>query len=211
MTQQPDGPAQQPDRPVQQADFEELADHVDEIRVKLLGLEQRVDTVGRSVGDLFDEVAGLGGDDTDDQEQTDNPDEDQGDEEKDEVPVFILYHDSGSPAEQAELAQLAHWVHTILVPNYVTEISPAQPWCAQWWEHPQAVARLHALWMAWLELSVPEAGFTGPSVWHRDHLDDAFSRLRSQEGPFLRCMIGSDSEEHFASRPVTIAVFDPVT
>ncbi|MGW7172259.1 DUF4913 domain-containing protein [Streptomyces xanthophaeus] len=37
---------------------------------------------------------------------------------------------------------------------------------------PVAVARLHALWLAWQELTDPATcGHTGPGVWHRDHLD----------------------------------------
>ncbi|MFB7356113.1 DinB/UmuC family translesion DNA polymerase [Streptomyces gardneri] len=36
----------------------------------------------------------------------------------------------------------------------------------------RAIARLHALWLAWQELTDPATcGYTGPSVWHRDHLD----------------------------------------
>ncbi len=73
---------------------------------------------------------------------------------------------------ETELTALDAWVKHVLAPNYLNEVTSQAPWCARWWEHPQAVARLHALWVAWQELTTPEAGgWTGPSVWHRDHLD----------------------------------------
>ncbi|MET9991078.1 DUF4913 domain-containing protein [Streptomyces mutabilis] len=65
------------------------------------------------------------------------------------------------------------------------------PWCPRWWEHLEAVARLHALWLAWQELTDPRAGAVGPSVWHRDHLAPAMSELRDPAGPFAGCKEGS--------------------
>jgi hypothetical protein len=78
-------------------------------------------------------------------------------------------------------------VHYLFLPVYGREISTTRPWCTKWWEHPEAVARLHALWLAWQQLTDAEAGLSGPSTWHRDHLDQALVHLRAPDGPFAAC------------------------
>ncbi|SOD67446.1 protein of unknown function [Streptomyces zhaozhouensis] len=94
---------------------------------------------------------------------------------------------SGEKYDQ-ELASLSIWVEYVLVPVYLAEVSTAAPWCERWWEHVPAVARLHALWLAWQELTTPEVGgYTGPSVWARDHLRPTMDDLRSPSGPFAAC------------------------
>ncbi|WP_424534219.1 DUF4913 domain-containing protein [Sphaerisporangium viridialbum] len=110
-------------------------------------------------------------------------------------PTFLLLLDD----EQllAELPLLAMWVHEILVPYYVIEPTPGLPWCPQWWEHPEALARLHALWLAWQELTDPAAGgFTGASIWHRDHLDPALAVLRAPDGPLAGCTTDPRRPQH---------------
>jgi Domain of unknown function (DUF4913) len=97
------------------------------------------------------------------------------------------------------LDALDEWVRQVLVPTYVTGVEPStsQPWCAHWWRHPQAKARLYAVWMAWQELTDPMVGgMTGPSVWQRDHLDPALDRLRSPVGPFAACLTHPDRPRH---------------
>ncbi|MGW2563029.1 DUF4913 domain-containing protein [Streptomyces sp. NPDC001514] len=69
------------------------------------------------------------------------------------------------------------------VPGYLAEPSHDARWCHLWFEHSVAIARLHALWLAWQELTDPATcGYTGPSVWHRDHLDPCMGELRSPSG-----------------------------
>lgn len=99
--------------------------------------------------------------------------------------LFILA--MGGAQYAAELAELSFWVTHILLPVYGREIGSIRPWCAKWHEHPEAVARLHALWLAWQQLTAAEAGQSGPSTWHRDHLDHALAQLRSPDGPFAAC------------------------
>ncbi|MFJ9841704.1 DUF4913 domain-containing protein [Kitasatospora sp. NPDC101155] len=101
------------------------------------------------------------------------------------APLFILA--MGGEQYAAELAGLANWVNHLLLPTYGREISSTRPWCARWYEHPEAVARLHALWLAWQQLTAAEAGHTGPATWHRDHLDHTLLQLRSPDGPFAAC------------------------
>ncbi|MEV6672861.1 DUF4913 domain-containing protein [Streptomyces sp. NPDC051162] len=111
------------------------------------------------------------------------------------VPPLILRLD-GEVFDQ-ELAGLAVWVEHVLVACYLTEVSSSAPWCARWYEHPQAIARLHALWLAWQELTTPDSGgYTGPSVWHRDHLDPCMTHLRDPHGPFASCMTSDERPQH---------------
>ncbi|MER7049926.1 DUF4913 domain-containing protein [Streptomyces jumonjinensis] len=115
--------------------------------------------------------------------------------EEPKTPPFILR--LSGEQYPAELAALASWVRDLLVPTYLSEVSSSSTWCASWWEHPAAVARLHAAWLAWQELTNPEVcGLTGPSVWHRDHLDPMVAHLRAPDGPFAGCMTNPDRPQH---------------
>ncbi|WP_079034244.1 MULTISPECIES: DUF4913 domain-containing protein [unclassified Streptomyces] len=110
-------------------------------------------------------------------------------------PPFILLLDS--PQYDDELRALIEWVEGVLVPGYLAEPSADARWCHLWWEHPVAVARLHAAWLAWQELTDPATcGYTGPSVWHRDHMDPALRELRGSTGPFAGCTKGEHSINH---------------
>lgn len=107
---------------------------------------------------------------------------------------FILALDE--EAYRTELAALTTWVHHLLLPVYGREITTARPWCQQWQEHPEAVARLHALWLAWQQFTDIGAGPSGPSVWHRDHLDPTLLQLRSADGPFGACTTSPARPHH---------------
>ncbi|WP_411076226.1 DUF4913 domain-containing protein [Streptomyces sp. cmx-4-7] len=108
--------------------------------------------------------------------------------------VFILA--LGGEAYAAELAALTDWVNYLFLPVYGREISTMRPWCAQWHEHPEAVARLHALWLAWQQFTDTEAGLSGPSTWHRDHLDQTLAHLRAPDGPFAACTTSANRPNH---------------
>ncbi|GAA3883727.1 DUF4913 domain-containing protein [Streptomyces sedi] len=90
-------------------------------------------------------------------------------------------------AHARELARLTRWVDDILLPTYGREISTQAPWCPWWPQHPEAVARLHALWLSWRQHIAPDAGPSGPAIWHRDFLDHTMAQLRSPGGPFAAC------------------------
>ncbi|WP_330457396.1 DUF4913 domain-containing protein [Streptomyces sp. NBC_00820] len=108
--------------------------------------------------------------------------------------VFILA--LGGEAYAVELAALSDWVNYLFLPVYGREISTTRPWCAQWHEHPEAVARLHALWLAWQQFTDVEAGLSGPSTWHRDHLDQTLVHLRAPDGPFAACTTSATRPNH---------------
>jgi hypothetical protein len=108
--------------------------------------------------------------------------------------VFILA--LGGKEYAVELAALSDWVNYLFLPVYGREISTSRPWCAHWHEHPEAVARLHALWLAWQQFTDTEAGLSGPSTWHRDHLDQTLAHLRAPDGPFAACTTSATRPNH---------------
>lgn len=110
-------------------------------------------------------------------------------------PPFILLLEGDE--YEAELRGLAEWVEGVLVPGYLGEASTDSRWCHQWTEHTVAIARLHGLWLAWQELTDPATcGYTGPSIWHRDHFDPCIRELRSPAGPFAGCTKGERQINH---------------
>ncbi|ASW53434.1 DUF4913 domain-containing protein [Plantactinospora sp. KBS50] len=101
---------------------------------------------------------------------------------------FILYLDDDE--QDDEVARLSTWVRHLLLPVYGRETGSTSPWCPQWWEHPEAVAQLYGLWMAWTELTGPGSPMTGPANWHRDYLGPVMGSLRDPAGPFAGCKPG---------------------
>jgi len=78
------------------------------------------------------------------------------------------------------------WVASWLCPNLEREIKRTFEWCPQWWDHPEAVQRLEALWRAWEILRLN--GGTGMSTWWVDHADPHLSLLCNPDiGPFGHC------------------------
>ncbi|MFI8365278.1 DUF4913 domain-containing protein [Streptomyces sp. NPDC085612] len=132
----------------------------------------------------------------DDADAGEEPEEDAAqDDDEAQYPPFILLLDS--PEYDDELRALIEWVEGVLVPGYLAEPSSDARWCHLWFDHSVAVARLHALWLAWQELTDPvSCGYTGPSTWHRDHLDPCLAQLRSSTGPFAGCTKGEHQIGH---------------
>ena len=124
------------------------------------------------------------------------PAEANADGAKEDGPASVFILALGAQAYAVELAALTNWVHNLLLPVYGREITTGRPWCRQWQEHPEAVARLHALWLAWQQLTDVQAGLTGPSTWHRDHLDPALLQLRTPDGPFGACTTSAARPHH---------------
>lgn len=86
---------------------------------------------------------------------------------------------------ETRFASLPEFVSEFLVQIWRKELL-AGCWCDQWWEHPEAVLRLEAVWDAFEALRL-EPG-TGVSVWTRDHLDYHMRVLTTREtSPFYRC------------------------
>ncbi|MER5780310.1 DUF4913 domain-containing protein [Streptomyces mobaraensis] len=92
--------------------------------------------------------------------------------------------------QRVAMAGLVDWVSGLLLPVYGREVTSRSPWCPRWWEHAEAIAQLHALWLAWQELTGPNGGLTGPAMWHRDYLAPTMQTLRDPDGPFAGCRAG---------------------
>ncbi|WP_392892943.1 DUF4913 domain-containing protein [Streptomyces sp. LN699] len=163
-----------------------------------VGLFQDLEDLRAQVARLAGQVRDLTDNgDADAGEATEHDDAEAGDagEEEAQFPPFILLLDP--PQYDDELRALMEWVEGVLVPGYLAEPSADARWCHLWFEHPVAIARLHALWLAWQELTDPATcGYTGPSVWHRDHLDPCLRELRPSTGPFAGCTKGEHQVGH---------------
>jgi len=106
--------------------------------------------------------------------QPDPPESPQGTGDGEEPPPFFY-------------ADLISFYTQHLAPIIRRRDGGGRGWCPQWWRHPEAVARLHGLWLARQQLTATEAGLVGASTWHRDHLDQALVHLRAPDGPFAAC------------------------
>ncbi|WP_420036051.1 DUF4913 domain-containing protein [Streptomyces sp. cg28] len=95
-----------------------------------------------------------------------------------------------------ELDALSDWVDDFLMRVYGAEVTTAAPWCEQWQEHPDVVAWLHALWLAYQQHKDAEAGLSGLFVWHRDFLTHAMATVRAAGGPLSACMTDPDRPAH---------------
>lgn len=165
-----------------------------------VGMFEDIEDLKAQIARLTTLVTSLtGGGDAESGEASADDEESAGEEEGGEgewqYPPFILLLDS--PECDDELRALIEWVEGVLVPGYLAEPSADARWCHLWFEHTVAIARLHAVWLAWQELTDPAScGYTGPSVWHRDHLDPALRELRGSSGPFAGCTKGEHQIEH---------------
>lgn len=167
--------------PVEPRSSEQLAEDVADLTATVAGLAAQLEETQRLAESLQEQgtpLTGIGA----------------GPEQSAAPPLILKL--SGEEYEQ-ELAALSIWVEYVLVPVYLGEVSTAAPWCERWWEHMPAVARLHALWLAWQELTTPEVGgYTGPSVWARDHLRPTMDELRAPNGPFAACTTNPNRPQH---------------
>jgi hypothetical protein len=97
----------------------------------------------------------------------------------------------GPPAENPEFTPqfpgLESWVNEFFV---LTFARPGQQirWCARWWDHPEAVLRLDAMWRTWEAAALDPV--RGVAVWIRDYLDPNLAVLLSPAGPFADCSDG---------------------
>ncbi|WP_037971783.1 DUF4913 domain-containing protein [Streptomyces sp. NRRL WC-3742] len=116
-------------------------------------------------------------------------------EDKDKYPPFIFLLEGDSL--ESELRLLTEWVEGVLVPGCLGEPSADARWCHLWTEHWDAVGALHALWLAWQQLTDPATcGYTGPSTWYRDHYRPCMADLRGPNGPFAGCTKSEHRIEH---------------
>lgn len=82
---------------------------------------------------------------------------------------------------------LESWVHEFFVLTFGRH-SENLRWCAQWWDHPEAVFRLDALWRTWEAASLDPV--RGVADWIQNRLDPNLVELFSVDGPFALCADG---------------------
>jgi hypothetical protein len=109
------------------------------------------------------------------------------------APSFIVL--MGDDDHDQAMRELVVWVKHLLMPIYGREVTSGAPWCSRWWEHLEAVAQLHALWMAWDDLVLNRPAPTGPADWHRDYLIPVMAALRDPSGPFAGCKTGRHQDK----------------
>lgn len=92
---------------------------------------------------------------------------------------------SAPEPEQAVLTpeDLVDWVEGLASILESVDKAQNQFWCSQWWNHPEAVERLRALYEHWLDAQ--SSG--GMSSWWVDHFDRHAIVLFSKRGPFGEC------------------------
>jgi hypothetical protein len=77
------------------------------------------------------------------------------------------------------------WVTEYFLPMFRRTLGGDFRWCAQWWQHGEAISRLSSLWHAWEALRLQPG--TGIATWYRDHLDHQLPILMGARGPFYQC------------------------
>jgi hypothetical protein len=94
--------------------------------------------------------------------------------------------ETGPDLPKSAFPDSATWVAQWLCPNLEREIKRTFEWCPSWWDHPEAVQRIEALWRAWETLRVE--GGKAMNTWWVDHADPQLAQLCNPDtGPFGHC------------------------
>lgn len=78
-------------------------------------------------------------------------------------------------------------------------------WSARWWETPEAVIRLEAIWRTWEQARLDPT--FGISTWLRDHADYHMGVLMSPAGPFGHSTDTATSDEPLPYRAAPEGLF----
>ena len=97
--------------------------------------------------------------------------------------VVVRFVAEGPPTAFLDAGE---WAVGWLFPAIRRALKAGTYWCPRWWEHPEAVWRLKALWDAW-ETARAEGG-NAMSYWWTVHFDAHWAVLTSAAtGPFASC------------------------
>lgn len=92
---------------------------------------------------------------------------------------------------------LPEWVDSVLLPT-LTSGGKGSVWCPDWRSHPDAVARLAAIWDAWTHMLAEEDAALHSFL--RDVLDHHMPMLVDAErGAFRRCNYGHKPVEQLGA------------
>jgi hypothetical protein len=81
--------------------------------------------------------------------------------------------------------------------------SNTRRWCRRWYEHPEVVVRMWALYDSWHEATRHDSAM-GQSSWFVDHLDKHLDVIFSPDGPFAGCT----PDRHNPSRSLDVGTSD---
>ncbi|ONH33425.1 MULTISPECIES: DUF4913 domain-containing protein [Protofrankia] len=123
-------------------------------------------------------------------------------------PVTALPAVSDSSQDQEEplepaFAGVTDWVEQYFRVAYPRSTGGEFRWCAQWWDHLEAVIRLEALWRAWEHARTDPN--TGIATWHTTLLDPQLAVLCGPSGPFRACR----PDRHEPDRPLPVTPTPP--
>jgi Domain of unknown function (DUF4913) len=97
-------------------------------------------------------------------------------------PAVLTWKEDQAPVYPDVVAWVSEW----LTPNLERDIKRTFEWCPKWWDHPEAVERLEALWEAW-EFGRMDGG-PWKGRWWTSHGDRQLAILCSPgDGPFGHC------------------------
>lgn len=110
----------------------------------------------------------------------------------------------GEETSQLRYADVEAWLVGWLAEAIERRIGRSVAWCPEWFRHPEAVARLTALWHAW-EQARSEAG-RAMSQWWLDDADGHLAAITDRDnGPFRDCSVDQGHYGNFTPLPVTPA------
>lgn len=82
-------------------------------------------------------------------------------------------------------ASVEEFVTDYLLPSWRHKIDTETRWCATWWRHAEAIARLEHLWEAFEKMRRDPA--PAMATWWRDYADPTMRALTSTTGTFAGC------------------------
>lgn len=115
-------------------------------------------------------------------------------------------HEQDDEVDESELIQ--QFVMWVVMFVHDVEAVPDEPtgrhWCPEWWQHPEAVARLKSLFEAYKQADEDNT----MSAWWVQHWDPQSRILFSPVGPFKNCQRQHaflDRAQDYTPRLVTVA------
>lgn len=96
---------------------------------------------------------------------------------------------NSSDAAQPYFSSLERFVEEYLAYVYPTNTTKGGvTWCEQWWKHPAAAVRFHALWSAWEDARL-NGGGAGIASWLVYYADPIMAYVLRDDGPFEHCTV----------------------
>lgn len=97
------------------------------------------------------------------------------------------------------------WLAGILARKLSTSVGKNRVFCPRWFEHPEVVVRLHALWTAWEAAAAAKDG-AAMSGWWVHHADPQLrTMLDAEHGPMYLC----SREIHQKTPPIRPKLISP--